>query len=99
MGIQDFQELFPVGTLPVRAVLSWSCYDTIKKCLMIYCDGDDSHQLLVMDCHRAQEVRTVLKGVVLPFNLNYSSVIYARIEVEIPPKQKELYRFTTIIVT
>lgn len=98
-GIQDVQQLTSVGTLPVRAALSWIWYDTTKKYLMIYCEEDDVHQLLIMDCHRVQEVWTALKGDVLSFNFNYSSVMYALTEEEIPPKQKELYQLTTIIVT
>ena len=66
---------------------------------MIYCNEDEMQQHLLMDCHRAQEVWSILQGLGLVFNLNFNSVMYGLLEEKMPSKQKELLQQHSVCQT
>ena len=79
-----------MGKFPVRAVVSWSCYVTTKKCPMIFCNDDETQQHLLMDCYRAQEVWDKLKTLGVRIDLCYKSGMYCIMEDKLPSKHTEL---------
>ena len=89
-SILDERWLTLVGRLPVRAVVSWSCYVTTKKCPMIYCNDDETQQHLLIDCYRAQEVWNTLRTFGIHFDVNFNSVMYCIIKENLPSKHKEM---------
>lgn len=90
--------LMSVGRLSVKALVSWSCYVTTKQFPMIYREEDEMQQNLLEECHRAGEVWSILKGLSLDFNINYSSVMYRLLEEKMPTKQEELFQLIIAIV-
>ncbi|XP_033969858.1 histone H4-like [Trematomus bernacchii] len=43
---------------------------------MINCEEDETLQHLLMDCHRAEEVWSLLRGIGLEFDVEYASIMY-----------------------
>ena len=98
-SIRDICWLISVSRLPVRAVVSWSCYVKTTKCPMIYCDEKETQKHLLIDCYRAQQVWNILQSFGLSCDINYNSVMYGLITENIPLKHKELYQLVIIITT
>lgn len=98
-SIRDVRWLISVSRLPVRAVVSWSCYVTTTKCPMIYCNEQETQQHLLIDCYRSQQVWNILHGLGLSCDINYNSVTYGLITENIPQKHKELYQLVIIITS
>ncbi|KAI9531949.1 hypothetical protein NQZ68_036755 [Dissostichus eleginoides] len=73
--MRDVRWLISINRLEVRAVVSWSCYVTTKTCPMINCEEDETLQHLLMDCYRAEEVWSLVRGIGLEFNVKYNSII------------------------
>lgn len=72
-SIRDVRWLISVNRLPVRAIVSWSCYETTKKCPMIFCNDDETQQHLLEDCYRAQEVWSKIG---LVFTITVSCIVF-----------------------
>ncbi|XP_051241643.1 histone H3-like [Dicentrarchus labrax] len=63
----------------IRAVVSWSCYVTTKKCPMMNYNDDETQQHLLKDCYRAQEVSHRLKEFGLNYDPCWKSVMFVTI--------------------
>ena len=95
--MRDVRWLISVNRLAVRAVVSWSCYVKTKTCPMINCEEDETLQHLLMDCHRAEEVWSLLRGIGLEFDVEYASIMYCILDEGMVIKHRELFQLVICI--
>jgi len=59
---------------------------------MVNCEEDETLQHLLMDCYRAEEVWSLLRGIGLEFNVKYKSIMYCILDEKMDIKHRELFR-------
>lgn len=96
--MRDISWLVAVRRLPVRTVVSWSCYVTTKKCPMTYCKVDETLEHFLIECPRAIKIWILMKSIGLKINVNMSSLSFGYFNEHLSMKEKEFYMFVFGVV-
>lgn len=89
-NIRDTTWLISVGRLPVRAIVKWSCFVTIKECPIQNCDADETIKHLLITCPRSAEIWSKMKTIGLNIETTKKYIFYGIFE-QTQPILHELY--------